>query len=247
MAGKLYGVGVGPGESGLMTLKAVRTIEKCEIIALPVSDSELQIPFCTQAGEEQESDYRKRCAAYQTAVQEVEEIQFKPVLFLPMPMMKEKEKLKQIHDADASYMESVLKEGKSVAFLTLGDPSIYSTYLYLHERVRKDGYEAEIIPGIPSFCAAAARIGIGLAENSEEIHILPASYGVEEGLRLSGTKILMKAGKKMPVVKEAVTQDNCRFYMVENCGMEKEKIYEKAEDVPEHPSYFSLIIVKEES
>ena len=114
-------------------------------------------------------------------------------------------------------------------------------------RVQKDGYQAVIIPGIPSFCAAAAALNLGLAENKEEIHILPASYGIEEGLKLSGTKILMKTGKKMPYVKETVKASNDRFWMVENCGMENEKIYENPDDVPEKSSYYSLIVIKEGS
>ncbi len=178
---------------------------------------------------------------------EVPEIQKKPVLCLPMPMMKEKEELKRIHDAGAKKVEEYLDEGMNIAFLTLGDPSIYSTYLYIHKRVQKDGYQAVIIPGIPSFCAAAAALNLGLAENKEEIHILPASYGIEEGLKLSGTKILMKTGKKMPYVKETVKASNDRFWMVENCGMENEKIYENPDDVPEKSSYYSVIVIKEGS
>ena len=191
--------------------------------------------------------YLDNCTAYQIVLPEVPEIRKKPVLCLPMPMMKEKEELKRIHDAGAKKVEEYLDEGMNIAFLTLGDPSIYSTYLYIHKRVQKDGYQAVIIPGIPSFCAAAAALNLGLAENKEEIHILPASYGIEEGLKLSGTKILMKTGKKMPYVKETVKASNDRFWMVENCGMENEKIYENPDDVPEKSSYYSLIVIKEGS
>lgn len=191
--------------------------------------------------------YLDSCTAYQIVLPEVPEIRKKQVLCLPMPMMKEKEELKRIHDAGAKKVEEYLDEGKNIAFLTLGDPSIYSTYLYIHKRVQKDGYEAVIIPGIPSFCAAAAALNRGLAENKEEIHILPASYGIEEGLKLSGTKILMKTGKKMPYVKETVKASKDQFWMVENCGMENEKIYENPDDVPEKSSYYSLIVIKEGS
>ena len=58
----------------------------------------------------------------------------------------------------------LLEEGKKLVFLTLGDPSVYSTYMYLHKRILKMCYEAEMVPGIPSFCAAAARINDSLAE-----------------------------------------------------------------------------------
>ena len=86
-------------------------------------------------------------------------------------------------------------------FLTIGDPSIYSTCMYIHKRLKRMGYETELIPGIPSFCAAAARLDISLSENSDELHIIPASYGVEESMRLQGTKVFMKSGRKMAEVK----------------------------------------------
>ena len=243
MSGILYGTGTGPGEAELLTLKAVRLIRSCDMIAVPVSDSTLKEPCIWEEG----MPYLDNCTAYQIVLPEVPEIRKKPVLCLPMPMMKEKEELKRIHDAGAKKVEEYLDEGKDIAFLTLGDPSIYSTYLYIHKRVQKDGYHAVIIPGIPSFCAAAAALNLGLAENKEEIHILPASYGIEEGLKLSGTKILMKTGKKMPYVKETVKASNDRFWMVENCGMENEKIYQNPDDVPEKSSYYSLIVIKEGS
>lgn len=243
MSGILYGTGTGPGEAELLTLKAVRTIRSCDMIVVPVSDRTLKEPCIWEKG----MPYLDSCTAYQIVLPEVPEIRKKQVLCLPMPMMKEKEELKRIHDAGAKKVEKYLDEGKNIAFLTLGDPSIYSTYLYIHKRVQKDGYEAVIIPGIPSFCAAAAALNRGLAENKEEIHILPASYGIEEGLKLSGTKILMKTGKKMPYVKETVKASKDQFWMVENCGMENEKIYENPDDVPEKSSYYSLIVIKEGS
>nr|WP_317282817.1 precorrin-2 C(20)-methyltransferase [uncultured Sellimonas sp.] len=247
MTGMLYGIGVGPGESALMTIKAVRMIEKCDMIAVPVSDASLKEPVRDDAGKRSYGKYLENCTAYKIALPEAPDMEEKPILYLPMPMMKDKEILKVIHDAGAKKIMDYLDEGKTIGFLTLGDPSVYSTYLYIHKRVVRRGYKAEIIPGIPSFCAAAARLNIGIAENREEIHILPASYEIEEGLKLSGTKILMKTGKKMPYVKETVKQHGDRFFMVENCGMENEKIYEDIEEVPDRSSYYSLIMIKEES
>ena len=66
------------------------------------------------------------------------------------------------------------------------------------------GYKTRLVAGIPSFCAAAARVNDGLVENQEELHVIPASYEIESGLELPGTKILMKAGKKMPYVKQMI-------------------------------------------
>ena len=102
-----------------------------------------------------------------------------------------------------------------------------------------------MIPGIPSFCAAAARLDEGLVENQEELHVIPASYEIESGLELPGTKVLMKAGKKMPYVKQMVQEKHLQIRMVENCGMKAEQIYESVEEIPDAASYYSLLILKE--
>ena len=159
--------------------------------------------------------------AYQIAVQAVPELAEKELVAIPMPMTK------------------------NVVFLTLGDPTVYSTYLYVHRRVLEDGYDARIVSGVTSFCAAAASLSEGLVENSEELHVIPASYQIEDALELSGTKVLMKAGKKMPTVKQFLKEKNCRAVMVENCGMDTEQKYFSAEEIPDQASYYSLIIVKE--
>lgn len=145
----------------------------------------------------------------------------------------------------AEKIEELLDAGKNVVFLTLGDPTVYSTYLYVHRRVLEDGYDARIVSGVTSFCAAAASLSEGLVENSEELHVIPASYQIEDALELSGTKVLMKAGKKMPAVKQFLKEKNCRAVMVENCGMDTEQKYFSAEEIPDQASYYSLIIVKE--
>lgn len=108
------------------------------------------------------------------------------------------------------------------------------------------GYETEMISGIPSFCAAAARLQTGIAEKSEQIHIIPASYQIQEALTLPGTKILMKAGKKLPQVKQQLQDGNQSVVMVENCGMEGERIFRGVEEIPEDAGYYTLIIVKDE-
>ena len=87
------------------------------------------------------------------------------------------------------------------------------------------GYPVEIVNGIPSFCAVAARLNMGLVEKSEMLHIIPASYQIEEALKLPGTKVLMKAGKQMGHVKELLKQADATAVMIENCGMPGEKIY----------------------
>lgn len=86
---------------------------------------------------------------------------------------------------------------------------------------------------------------ISLVENRQELHVLPASYQIEEGLELPGTKVLMKAGRKMAEVKRLLLEKGLEAEMVENCGMEGERICLSAEEIPEKAGYYSLLIVKE--
>lgn len=86
---------------------------------------------------------------------------------------------------------------------------------------------------------------MSLAENKEELHIIPASYGIEESLQFPGTKILMKTGTKIPYVKEKVREQDLEIRMIENCGMESERIYTSVEEIPDETSYYSLFILKE--
>lgn len=223
--GILYGVGVGPGDPELLTLKAVRILRECDVIAIPQENKE-------------------ECTAYQIARQAVPELDEKPCLSLPMPMTKDREMLKKSHEAAADKAAGELKDGRSVALITLGDATVYSTYLYVHERIKKMGFETKIVNGIPSFCAAAARLDMPLVNGSQKLHILPASYHIEEALDLPGVKVLMKSGRQMPKVKALLKARGLEARMVENCGMEGEKTYQSLEEIPDDAGYFSLLIAE---
>lgn len=244
------GVGVGPGDPELMTIKALHAIEKSEVIALPVSDPSLTEALYVQGGGETELDkqterYLENCTAYQIAEKAMPQIRDKDKILLPMPMIKDKGLLKEIHDHDAEAVAGLLDTGRSVSFLTLGDPTVYSTCMYVHKRLKQMGYRTELVPGIPSFCAAAARMDMPLVENREELHVLPASYDIEKSLHLPGTKVLMKAGRKMADVKRILTEKEMEAEMVENCGMEGERVFRSAREIPEQSGYYSLLVVKE--
>lgn len=121
------------------------------------------------------------------------------------------------------------------------------TYMYIHRIVKAKGYETTIISGIPSFCAAVARLDDSLVDRAEELHVIPSSYGIEAALNYSGTKILMKSASGISEVKRTLEEKdgNVNVKMIENCGMPEERIYERIEDVPEQAGYYSLLIVKE--
>ncbi len=223
-----YGVGVGPGDPELLTLKALRMMREADVLAVPGRDRDASL-------------------AYRIALGADQSLADKECLCIPMPMTKDAKKLDESHAAGAKRICEQLAAGKSVAFLTLGDPTVYSTYLYLQKRVKQAGYRTQIVNGIASFLAAAAAFDIGLVEQRDQLHIIPSTYGVEQTLELSGTKVLMKAGKQMGVVKAAVSQTADDIYMIENCGMENERMICGAQELPEDAGYYSLIIVKENS
>lgn len=218
---------MGPGDPELLTLKALKRIRECDVVAVPGKSPE-------------------ESAAYRIAREAWPGIEEKEKIGIFMPMTKDPKVLEESHCAGASKIREHLDQDQNVVFLTLGDPVIYSTYLYLHRKLMEAGYETEMISGIPSFCAAAARLQTGIAEKSEQIHIIPASYQIQEALTLPGTKILMKAGKKLPQVKQQLQGGNQSVVMVENCGMEGERIFRGVEEIPEDAGYYTLIIVKDE-
>lgn len=226
MTGKLYGVGVGPGDPELLTLKALRLIKEAPVIAVPGTVPENTV-------------------AYKIVVQAYPELAEKELLPVDMPMTKDPDKLRESHEKGAKAVAAVLDQGKDVVFLTLGDTTVYSTYLYVHKRVEEMGYPTEIVSGITSFCAVAARLNIGLVEKHEELHVIPASYQIEEALQLPGTKVLMKAGKKMADVKASIRKLGASAVMIENCGMPEEKIYHSVDEIPDDAGYYSLIIIKD--
>lgn len=224
--GVLYGVGVGPGDPELMTLKACRIINENKYIAYPGKTKEETL--C--------------CKIAETVIREPEE---KIYVSCYVQMTKDREILDKNYDLAAAGIIELLEKGENVVFLTLGDPSVYATYIYVHHRVKRAGYQAEIISGVPSFCAAAARLGISLSERSQMLHVIPSSYEIEEALSYSGTKILMKSASKLKDVKERLLQHEGEVYMVENCGLEEERIFRSAEEIDENSGYLSVIIVKD--
>lgn len=226
LKGTLYGVGVGPGDPRLMTYLAVETINNCPVIAVP-------------------ADGKKKAVSYKIAREIVQGLDEKECIDLVTPMTKDKKVLDAAYQKAADSIMEQLEKGKDVACLTLGDPTIYSTYIYIHRIVKKCGYKTKIINGIPSFCAVSAKLEDSLVDRSEQLHIVPSTYDIESALTYPGTKVLMKAASKMPVVKETLKRNNLKGFMVENCGMPDEHIYNSIDEIPDKASYYSIVVVKE--
>ena len=227
MSAILYGVGVGPGDPELMTLKACRLIRENEVIALPGKDP-------------------KETVAYKIAVQAVPELAEKELVSVYFPMVMDKEEQHRQHVAGAKLLESYLDQGKNVVFLTLGDSTIYCTFSYVQEIAEADGYTTELVNGIPSFCAAAARLNTSLTLWNEPLHVVPATQSLGDELDLPGNYVLMKSASHMAEVKQMIAASGKKAMAVENCSMENEKVYRTLEEIPDNAGYFSLVLVKPE-
>ena len=223
--GKLYGVGVGPGDPELLTLKAVRILKEADVIAVPDKGSgertALGIVQAYVAGKEQ--------------------------LICVTPMVRDQAVLDAAHDRIAGDICALLEKGKNVAFITLGDPTVYATYMYIHRRVLARGYEAVLVPGVPSFCAVAARLNTSLCEQSQRLLIVPASHkDVEDCLNVDANLVFMKAGREIGALKQKLSDHGLleSASLVANCGMEGEQVWERFADMPENTGYFSVVLVK---
>ena len=222
----LYGIGVGPGASDLMTLRALRTIESCEVLAVPRTHKGNMFALEIVRGE---------C-----------DLDEKTILPIDFTMSRDEEVLSRAHDAAAELILEQLRAGRSVAFITLGDVSIYSTFTPLSDRVQAAGFQTAMIPGVPSFCAIAAELGMDLTpEMNDALHIIPsANDKLGEVVDLPGTKVIMKASKRMDDVKELLHERGMfdRAQAIQNCGMKDQNIARSLDDVlPDQ--YFTTVLV----
>ena len=225
--GIFYGISVGPGDPELLTRKAVRVMEECKVIATPQTKGENTLALDIAS-----------------AAVDMSGKTILPIRFL---MTKDKDALQKSHEEAADEIAAWLDKGEDVGMLNLGDVSIYSTFRYNHEILKARGYETVVIPGVPSFCAVAARLNTGLTEMGKPLHIIPASHeGLAESLALPGSKILMKTGKSMPAVKQALKEAGLyeKASLVQNCGLPDEKACPTLDEADEDPSYFTTILVK---
>lgn len=227
--GTLYGVSVGPGDPELLTLKAVRCIRHCPVIAAP-----------------QTAD--GRMVALEIA-QGAVDLAGKSILPLRFSMSRDPAVLQATHAALAKSIQNYLDRGQDVALLNLGDVSIYSTYTYLEEQLRPLGYATVRIPGVPSFCAAAARLDKSLTGGMERPLTIAPGPQAETVLDLPGTKVLMKPGRQLPAALEALRQRGLleKSAMVCNCGMPGEVVYPDLSglDPSQCTSYFTTLLIEE--
>lgn len=224
-AGTLYGVSVGPGDPELLTVKAIRIIRQCPVIAVPR----------TKGGKTLALDIASRTVS----------LDGKRFLYLEHRMTTDKSALMQQYEVNARRITAELDAGADVALLNLGDVSIYSTCSYILDVVRKAGYDCKMIPGVTSFCACAAATQQSLAQWDQPLSIFPGSYeNVDSALDVPGGKVLMKPASALHALRgmilEKGLQEKC--CVVSDCGLPTQKISSiEDEDIV---SYFTTIIIR---
>jgi precorrin-2/cobalt-factor-2 C20-methyltransferase len=216
--GKLYGIGMGPGDEELITLKAMNTIKKCDVI------------FAPSAREGGESTALSIAKNFISKDKEV------IVKHFPMGGKDQKRKIKEA----SIEIEEKLKLGKNVAFLTIGDPFIYSTYIYVLEYIDANGYSVETIPGITSFSAAASISGETIVIGNERLLIIPASQ--IEKIRDEKFLVIMKLKKNEREVLDFLEDKGFKYVYVKRAYREGQQVLRDRDEILKNSDYMSLII-----
>ena len=214
----LYGIGVGPGDKELITVKGAKTINMCDVVVAPTA---------TEGGES---------IAFETAREYVREDAEVAIMHFPMGGKDRLIKSKEAYD----FIEKKLAEGKNVAFLTIGDPYVYSTYIHMLSHVKEHGFEVNTLPGITSFCAAASLIDRTLVIGDEKLVILPASKIKE----ITDEKyiVIMKMYRHEEEVLDVLEEKGFDYTYISRVGREGETILRDREEILKLRDYMSLII-----
>lgn len=225
MTGRLYGVGLGPGAPDLMTLRAARLIESSSVIAYP-----------TLAGGESFA----RSIAADLIPAGAEEI------VLDVPMTLERAPAQAAYDDGAARIAAALDAGKDVVCLCEGDPFFYGSFMYLFARL-SERFEVEVVPGVTSVTACAARAGMPLVARNERLTILPGPLSEAElTARIAGAESLaiLKVGRHLPKLREVIGRLGLmdRAVYVERATLPNEVVLPLAE-APEAAPYFSMILI----
>ena len=228
MKGVLYGVGVGPGDPELITLKSLRLIKSTEVIAYP-----------------------KLKGSKSFARNIIEEFIDLPKveIAIEIPMTVNRLPAQRAYNAAAQEISTHLNMGKNVVFLCEGDPFFYGSFMYLHSRLYKK-YLVEIIPGVSSMTACAAMAKKPLAARNEVLTVLPGPLSkkeLERRLADNNSSAIMKVGrhiKKIKIVIDRLGLMDSSLY-IERASLKEQKVL-KLIDAPEVAPYFSMVLVNKE-
>tara|TARA_B100001559_G_scaffold175671_1_gene147062 strand:+ start:372 stop:1073 length:702 start_codon:yes stop_codon:yes gene_type:complete len=228
MNGVLYGVGVGPGDPELITLKSLRLIKSTEVIAYP-----------------------KLKGSKSFARNIIEEFIDLPKveIAIEIPMTVNRLPAQRAYNAAAQEISTHLNMGKNVVFLCEGDPFFYGSFMYLHSRLYKK-YLVEIIPGVSSMTACAAMAKKPLAARNEVLTVLPGPLSkkeLERRLADNNSSAIMKVGRHIKKIKSVIERlglmDSSLY--IERASLKEQKVL-KLIDAPEVAPYFSMVLVNKE-
>jgi precorrin-2/cobalt-factor-2 C20-methyltransferase len=231
MAGKLYGIGVGPGDPELLTVKAVEILTRCDHIFTPIAkQGDASVAF----------DIARKFIPAAT-----------PVARLLFPMIKDKQVLERQWMENHRAMEKVVRAGHACAFITLGDSGTYSTFSVVMRYFKRfaPDIEVEAIPGITSFAYAAARAGMPLVEGNEIVSVVSANDSQERLERIidsSDNVVFLKTYRQreqlLKMLKDRGLADCCTY--LQKCGLQGERVTRDLDGLTQSPEYLSLVILK---
>ena len=235
----LIGIGVGPGDVELLTVKAVKAIHNADIIMCPASKED------------------RPSIALSIIESIIDKSKNQEIIKLIFPMTKDKDILEASWKRNAKIMAETVLKGKNVVYITIGDPYLYSTWIYMH-RDLKEKYpdmDISVVPGIVSIFSFASKIGISVAEGAEKVAIIPSCYdlsSVKEIAKYSESMIFLKDGRYfdqvIEVLKEAGFPDNSLFAIGQDLGTDNEIIRTmtlgEVNDDTLTTKYFSILVVK---
>lgn len=227
-AGTLYGLGVGPGDPDLLTLKALRILRAAPVIAYP-------------APEHGESFARAIVASYVSPAQQE--------IAIRIPLVSERHPAQVVYDRAAEELASELKTGRDVAVLCEGDPFFYGSFMYLSARLAKR-FRIEVVPGVSSLVACAGALGTPLAARNDVLAVIPAPLDeatLEAALRADSTdaiaviKLARHFAKVHALLQRLGLAGQARY--IEHASMASQRILRLSEVDPTSVPYFSMILV----
>jgi precorrin-2/cobalt-factor-2 C20-methyltransferase len=229
----VYAVGVGPGDPELLTRKAERILRSADVILAPVSNpSDASVALAT--------------------IGEFIDEQRQKIIVHQFPMTADRTRLLPAWQEAAAIIAAHAEAGQSVAFITIGDPLFYSTFIYLLRILREQWphLDIEIIPGISSINAAAAQAEVPLVEGDEKMVVVPATAGIEQiiaALTHHETVVLLKVKPLFAEIIALLRATGREQYttFVERVGSSRQKVLTDFNEIAEHsPDYLSLMIIK---
>lgn len=213
----IYGLGIGPGDKELLTLKAYRIIRTCDCIFIPENKGESLAGIIAH-----------------------EYIKDKRVVELSFPM---KEDNKFRYKQAAKIIDEILKDDEVGVFLTLGDPLTYSTYAYLKKELVEINVIVETIPGITSFNAAASILGIPIAMRDESFYLADGDVDVEVLKRIN-TVCILKVTKNKESIINKLEENGFEFAYIKRCTQQAQKVLYDKWEMLEDDDYMSLIFAR---